>query len=348
MVGTAQMSQDQIHIQPSGNMLGIGRGARTGTTFGNLLGQSIGSSAFRPTHALSSMHFFMQAESKQPEFHGESKLFHGVAHYPELHSHESNPSSGGSPFSFLSGGSNNNSSNNLSAFSHHFTNGHANGTTGDHSSNLYSNMNESHLYSSLVPSPHMSATALLQKAAQLGTTSTNSSASLLKSFGSSSSSGTKSGSFGGIFGESSGGHNFHELINSIAGGESSSIFGSGSYGSGMKSENEYEGQNGKNFVVNLEQQRQSHQALGFGLHLDQNQVHHQNLGSVNVGAAGPSDGVLTRDFLGVGSQIIRTMSGGISQQQHGGNMDVSALDPDKKTARKGQVPFGGGGNFSEN
>lgn len=114
----------------------------------------------------------------------------------------------------------------------------------------------------------------------------------------------------------------------------------------MKSENEYEGHNGKNFVVNLEQQRQSHQALGFGLHLDQNQVHHQNLGSVNVGAAGPSDGVLTRDFLGVGSQIIRTMSGGISQQQqHGGNMDVSALDPDKKTARKGQVPFGGGGNF---
>ncbi|KAJ6401725.1 hypothetical protein OIU84_013897 [Salix udensis] len=142
-------------------------------------------------------------------------------------------------------------------------------------------------------------------------------------------------------------NNLHELMNSFSPGNPS-IFGSG-----HAQENPYGG-----YIANrtsLDQEKQPHGRNFSNMNMDEAKLH-QSLNASNIGGSDR----LTRDFLGVGPQMVRSMSGssGFSQrekqqqqqrQHHGMDMGDSSLDSERRNSNISAAPtsqsFGGKGSF---
>uniref|UniRef100_A0A1D1XPR5 Protein EARLY HEADING DATE 2 n=1 Tax=Anthurium amnicola TaxID=1678845 RepID=A0A1D1XPR5_9ARAE len=352
----SQISTLQDHSQASTDLLRLGGSGG----FNQLISPSDASS-LRPSQPGSSPAFFLGGssqdlqESQPHQALLQNKQFHGLMQLSDLQNGAaSSPSAVASPaanlfnLSFFSNSSGTNSINT------------SNNTAGNQNSHLlipnqFSNSNASaeaapffpgtlmsdhmgsgmsSLYNTTVQNesvlPQMSATALLQKAAQMGSATSNSGSSFLRGFGnSSSSSHAKATNFMASFaGGSAGGQgmrtpienetHLQDLMNSLANG-SAGIFGGGSRGAPA-------------FGGSCTTGGGHEQQAAFGgfdpslCNIGEARLP-QNLSIRNVGG---SDG-LTRDFLGVGS-MVRGMGGGMSQREQHRGIGVSSLDPEMKSA----------------
>ncbi|OMO60739.1 hypothetical protein CCACVL1_23897 [Corchorus capsularis] len=366
----SQIPSLQDQNQPSSNMLRLGSAAGA-AKFEHLMPPSNPSSLQNmPTSAFfmadANQGFHHQDHHQSHHGHGGpflNKPLHGLMQLPDLQGNTNNSNASANLFN-LGFFSNNSAASSMSNSENasggtpnmpnsgflspnQFSGG--NGGGGQGSAMFSTNMGDqvgsglSSLYSTSMQheniSPHMSATALLQKAAQMGSTTSSNTSSLLRGLGSSSSSGTKS-NFGSNYGGGGGGgggggetlrsqmendSNLQGLMNSLANGNSS-IFGGGNGGHGQ--DGSFGGFSGSGITLD------HHQQSSNASYCNVNEAKlHQNL-AARIGGTDK----LTLDFLGVGG-VVRNMGGGFSQRdQHG--MNMSSLDGAEVKSDQASQQFG--------
>ncbi|PON79169.1 TFIIH C1-like domain containing protein [Parasponia andersonii] len=333
----SQFSSQQHH--PSTNILRLGNPtpklenlvhpiSSNPNSFGNAP-QNLPSSTFfipdAPNQAFQSDH------NNQPFF---NKSLHTLSQLPDLQTNNNNSSS--ADIFNLGFFSNNANTSSLRSDQFNFDE-NGNGTPGifssisDHMgagpgmSALYGGNNSSLRQENI--SPQMSATSLLQKAAQIDSTSSLVDASsLLRSLRDSAARVANKSDLRELsttsFGVDIAGNENHDhlqgLMNSLANnGSSSNVFGGFINGGGASLDHR---QNNQNLCDQLDQETENYNKL------------HQNLG-VSFGSGSDK---LTLDFLGVG-EIVRNMQvGGMSST----NTTVSSLDTQLKSTQQSQL-FGG-------
>ncbi|GMI99809.1 indeterminate(ID)-domain 4, IMPERIAL EAGLE [Hibiscus trionum] len=342
------LSHVQAQHQQSSNMLRLGGGGAA--KFEHLIGSPSNSSSLQN---MSGSAFFM-ADAANQGFHQDhqshhgngpymNKPLHGLMQLPDLQGNTNNSGANSAGLFNLGFFPNNGGSTGMSAGENGSNSGFLSGNqfnmgdqVGSGLSSLYSTTSMQHENMS----PNMSATALLQKAARMGSTTSNDTSSLLRGIGSSSSSGMKSdrqvfaAHFGGNYGGGGGGgaetlrsqmendnNNLQGLMNSLA-NANSSIFRAG------------HGQDQSNFVGGFT--GSGMQVEHHGNNTNFSNVNEANKMHQNMAASIGGTDKLTLDFLGVG-EMVRNIGGA---GQHG--INIGSLNPEmKSSAQATSQQFGG-------
>lgn len=314
------LSQAQI---PSNNMLGLGSSVAK-------LEQLSNTSSLFTSQAARSPFFMPPPDSHQGFQEQQNKQFHGLLQLPDHHlqpNTSNSPSAASNLFnlSFYSNGSTtnslSNSTDNNSSFlipDHQYGN-EGNTSIFSGSSNTLYNTTHDHQKRTAAP---MSATALLQKAAQMGSTTSNTSATLLKGISSSSSS--------SLSGANKFGRGFNSIGNTDTGNQQlEGLMNSFTYGNAgadhHQQDNNFTGYGGN--AISLEHQQQRN----FGNIEDAVAAKKMNQ-NFSPSMGGPTDDRMTLDFLGIGGGRVRNMSGAFShgrERQAVGINEMTSLDHSK-------------------
>ncbi|XP_051193368.1 protein indeterminate-domain 4, chloroplastic [Lolium perenne] len=338
----------QYHQQASSDLLRFGGGGGGGGMAARL-DHLLSSSTFRnlpppqapaPFHLGQTQQEFGDGNNNGPHAFLQGKPFHGLMQLPDLQGNGSGGTASSAPGLFNLGGYIANSANSSGGTSSHghASQGHmanndqisegAGGAGSENSGAAFFNAAAGGNFSggdhhqvvapagmyneqqAMAMLPQMSATALLQKAAQMGSST-------------SADGGGSSSIFSGFLGQSDQqgrapsmvdqGMHLQSLMNSLAGGSNGGgIFGGGGNGRGMIDPRLYD--------------------------MDQHEVKFSQQGR---GGSGGGGGDVTRDFLGVGGRgdVIRGMSVARGEHHSGGGGDMSFLEAEMKSASS---PFNGG------
>ncbi|KAK1272544.1 Zinc finger protein MAGPIE [Acorus gramineus] len=376
----SSLQDHQSH--PSSDLLRLGGsgGGGGGSQFDHLIPPS-NPSSFRQSQPSSAFYLGSSNQDfhDEPQSHQsllQNKPFHGLMQLPDLHTNPNNSSTAAAAaatnlfnLSFFSNSTNNTNANNANNNNSSNSNNsgqilmqdHQFGTTnnggGGEAATLFAGslMGGDHhmgqggvssLFNTSVQNdsvlPQMSATALLQKAAQMGATTSGNGggSSLLRGFGSSSSSNLKPerppqmpmnfnrGSFNSgseIRSQMENETHFQDLMNSLANG-SSNIFGGGGGGGGGG----VPGYGGHEHETGFGMFNHHHHHNTSLSSMDEQAKLHRSLSTAT--SMGGSDR-LTRDFLGVGG-MVRSVGGGMPPQRDHHGIDIGSLDSEMNSAAR--------------